>query len=324
MSAIAFPNPAPILRGTGRSESSSLRTPVFRATRNSWPPDGGARDPALYRYRCEGCAACIPIRLRGDRLARGDRAKRLARRNADVTFRLLAPSFSDERFALYAAYVRGRHGASEGNLEESFRALIDSPMAALSEYRDAGGKLLALGFLDVLPQRAFLRLFSLRSGRLQPQPRNLLGLRRERCRLRFRKNPIIIWDSGCPAPPPWTTRRASIPSSWPCATSPNLAWMKRRTAPPSFRRQLLVGLNLPTESRRCARFPSRRVVDQQIPIMIPLLAIFFEVYIQKEYYGIADQTAPKAPSRRKHPRKTPHPSAALKTPSSTSARSSSW
>ena len=105
----------------------------------------------LYRYRCEGCAACVPLRLRADRLTQGKRAKRLARLNADLSLALAPPAFSDERFALYSAYVLGRHGGSEEGLEESFAALIAAPMAALSEYRDSGGKLLALGFVDVLP-----------------------------------------------------------------------------------------------------------------------------------------------------------------------------
>lgn len=147
-----FSEPCPYLEGNRSIGEFFLENSCYSRYEELLAAGWRRTGPALYRYRCEGCAACIPIRLRGDRLARGDRAKRLARRNADVTFRLLAPSFSDERFALYAAYVRGRHGASEGNLEESFRALIDSPMAALSEYRDASGKLLALGFLDVLPK----------------------------------------------------------------------------------------------------------------------------------------------------------------------------
>ncbi|MCE1196107.1 arginyltransferase [bacterium] len=107
--------------------------------------------PVLYRYRCEGCAACVPIRLRADRLALGKRARRLERLNADLSLALVPPAFSDERFNLYSAYVRGRHGGQDG-LEESFGALIAAPMAVLSEYRDAGGKLLALGFIDALPK----------------------------------------------------------------------------------------------------------------------------------------------------------------------------
>ena len=147
-----FSEPCPYLQGNRSNGEFFIGNSCFSRYEELLAAGWRRTGPALYRYRCEGCAACIPIRIRGDRLARGDRAKRLARRNADMTLLLLPPGFSDERFALYSAYVRERHGASEDNLEESFLALIDSPMAALSEYREAGGKLLALGFLDILPK----------------------------------------------------------------------------------------------------------------------------------------------------------------------------
>lgn len=147
-----FSEPCPYLQGN-RSSGEFLPGAAGFSRYEALLADGWRRaGSALYRYQCEGCAACVPIRLRSDRLERGGRAKRLARRNADLSFSLLPPAFTDERFALYADYVRGRHGGSMEGLEESCRALIASPMAAISEYRDPSGKLLALGFLDVLPE----------------------------------------------------------------------------------------------------------------------------------------------------------------------------
>jgi arginine-tRNA-protein transferase len=146
-----FSEPCPYLRGNRSSGEFFLGGSRFSRYEELLAEGWRRSGPALYRYLCEGCSACVPIRIRADRIERGGRARRLARRNADLSFSLLPPGFSDERFALYTEYVRVRHGGSEEGLEESFNALIASPLAALSEYRDADGKLLALGFLDILP-----------------------------------------------------------------------------------------------------------------------------------------------------------------------------
>lgn len=146
-----FSEPCPYLAGNRSSGEFTLGGSRFSRYEELLAEGWRRTGPAIYRYRCEGCSACLPIRLRADRIERGGRAKRLARRNADLSFSLLPAGFSDERFALYAEYVRVRHGASEAGLEESFNALIAFPLAALSEYRDADGRLLALGFLDILP-----------------------------------------------------------------------------------------------------------------------------------------------------------------------------
>jgi arginine-tRNA-protein transferase len=146
-----FSGPCPYLKGNTSSGEFFLGGSRFSRYEELLAAGWRRTGPALYRYRCGDCSSCVPLRLRSDRLERGGRARRLARRNADLSFALLPPGFTDERFALYADYIRVRHGGSEAGLEDSFHSLIASPMAALSEYRDPDGKLLALGFLDILP-----------------------------------------------------------------------------------------------------------------------------------------------------------------------------
>lgn len=147
-----FSEPCPYLKGNTSSGEFFFGGSRFSRYEELLAAGWRRTGPALYRYRCEDCSSCVPIRLRSDRLERGGRARRLARRNADLSFALLPPAFTDERFALYADYVRRRHGGPMEGLEESCRSLIASPMAAISEYRDQNGKLLALGFLDLLPE----------------------------------------------------------------------------------------------------------------------------------------------------------------------------
>ncbi len=59
---------------------------------------------------------------------------------------------------LYEKYIRTRHKeafpaaeTSKTSLESAYRGMLEAPMAAISEYRDAAGKLCAIGFLDILP-----------------------------------------------------------------------------------------------------------------------------------------------------------------------------
>lgn len=148
----SFTEPCPYREGNRSSGEFAIGTTYFSRYEELLALGWRRTGLALYRYRCEGCAACVPIRIRADRLTRGKRAKRLAQRNADLSMALVPPILTDERLALYSAYVRDRHGCIENGLEESFRALIAAPMTALSEYRDANGKLIALGFLDILPK----------------------------------------------------------------------------------------------------------------------------------------------------------------------------
>lgn len=115
-------------------------------------PFGWRRSGAiLYRYRCPGCSLCIPIRLPASKILRGKRFSRLTHVNADVEMKLLPPEFREEHFVLYKKYIRARHGGSDFPGEESYQSLLDASIAAVSEYRDSSGTLLAVGFMDILP-----------------------------------------------------------------------------------------------------------------------------------------------------------------------------
>ncbi len=112
----------------------------------------------LYRYRCEDCSLCIPIRLRASKILAGKRFGRLKRVNRDISIELLPANFRRDHFTLYEKYIRTRHkgtfsvaDTSDSSLESSYRGMLEAPMAAISEYRDASGKLCATGFLDILP-----------------------------------------------------------------------------------------------------------------------------------------------------------------------------
>lgn len=145
-----FSEPCPYLAGkTSRGDLIAESEPFVRY--EALIPLGWRRSGAyLYRYRCPGCSLCIPIRLSAGKLYRGERFARLMKRNSDLSMKLCPGLFRDEHFALYEKYLADRHGG-EGPAEEGYRAMIGAPMTAISEYRDRGGKLCALGILDILP-----------------------------------------------------------------------------------------------------------------------------------------------------------------------------
>jgi arginine-tRNA-protein transferase len=112
---------------------------------------------SFYRTICPGCDLCTPIRLDTETFIPSRSQRRLLRVNADLRIEVVAPSFSDERYELYRRYVRYKHDADEEEDSAARRSyasfLLEGPLdtSAVVEYRDSGGKLLATGYVDILP-----------------------------------------------------------------------------------------------------------------------------------------------------------------------------
>ena len=109
----------------------------------------------VYQPVCEGCRACVPIRVPVDRFAPDKSQRRCGRRNADLRVTVAPPTATDERFDLYRRYVTQWHGEAAGGAGGEDRAafesfLYESPVDTLEfSYRDADGRLLAVGIADV-------------------------------------------------------------------------------------------------------------------------------------------------------------------------------
>jgi arginine-tRNA-protein transferase len=106
---------------------------------------------AFYRYSCTDCLLCIPIRVSDSSIRLSGRLKRVLSRNSDLRMRLLPASDNDEYFNLYEKYTRLRHGSFEQGDRSIFRSLFCYSSSALTEYRTVSGALIALGFVDMLP-----------------------------------------------------------------------------------------------------------------------------------------------------------------------------
>ena len=108
----------------------------------------------VYRPYCQGCAACIPVRI-PVRLFKPNRAqRRISKRNADLRVIDLPDRYEPEHYRLYARYLRERHPDS-GMVEvtpEEYRGFLANPSwegARFVEFRE-NERLVAVAVVDLL------------------------------------------------------------------------------------------------------------------------------------------------------------------------------
>ncbi|WP_136067149.1 arginyltransferase [Modicisalibacter radicis] len=107
----------------------------------------------LYRPHCEGCSACISVRIPVAEFAPNRTQRKLLRRNGDLEVHERPAVFDAEHYALYARYIRDRH--ADGDMyppsHEQYRTFLtlDHPYARLLEFRH-DRQLLAVAAIDVL------------------------------------------------------------------------------------------------------------------------------------------------------------------------------
>jgi arginine-tRNA-protein transferase len=107
----------------------------------------------FYRPSCGGCRECRAIRLPVERFETDRSQRRCWRRNRDLSVQLGLPAPTAEKHALYARYLRERHGGEMDRSWEEFRSfLYQSPIETLEVTYRLGERLMAVGILDVEPE----------------------------------------------------------------------------------------------------------------------------------------------------------------------------
>ena len=105
-----------------------------------------------YQPVCDDCQKCVPIRVRAATFQPTASQRRVSRRNRDLTIDCGAVSFTGEKFQLYSRYCERWHGKADADEDAYRRFLVDSPVDTIEfRYRDATGRLLAVGVCDVCP-----------------------------------------------------------------------------------------------------------------------------------------------------------------------------
>jgi arginine-tRNA-protein transferase len=109
----------------------------------------------VYRPHCQGCRACVAVRVPIAEFRPDRSQRRCLARNADVDVRVLAAERTDEQLALYKRYLGARHrggGMDEHGGAEFDQFLIGSwNEGRFIEFREqATHRLLAVAITDVM------------------------------------------------------------------------------------------------------------------------------------------------------------------------------
>lgn len=107
-----------------------------------------------YRPACNGCNACVPVRIVVDEFKQTKSWRRILKANSNITITDVGPTPTREQYQLFNAYLLARHANGEMSRmkeQDYLDMVVSSPVESIIlEFRDDAGVLIAACLTDRL------------------------------------------------------------------------------------------------------------------------------------------------------------------------------